>query len=129
MLKQSIILFFGMFFYSVMSAQKFTPDSLSLKTDTATLITICDCQDAFIQYGKEQYSILVEVKRVGKNSEEAIKLNDVYILRLGIHHKIYTKCFSIYQNDRYSASKCPHYEEGEELDRKMSAIQKELGMN
>lgn len=107
---------------------QFKVSDASLKIDTTLLITVCDCNDALISQMKEVISILEEMKRLQKKGSKISELEEEIRKRDVKHYEFYIHCKPIYNLNRYEVKNCLNYAEGEELDKKINALRKELGM-
>jgi hypothetical protein len=99
----------------------------SLKIDTVDLVSACDCNHAFLLNMEEDVAILTEVKRINKKGSQMSWLDEEYKKRLDKHWQFFTRCKAIYK-EQGSGSNCENFKKGEELDKKLNALLKELGM-
>ncbi len=104
---------------------QFQVSDASLKIDTSTLITPCDCNTAAITYGKEVIAILEEVKRIQKKGPEMPLLYEEKRKRDEKHYEFFTRCMPIL-NAEGARRICPDNAEGEAMEKKLTALEKEL---
>lgn len=112
---------------SLSCSGQFTLSDASLKTDTAKISNVCECNDAIILIVKEDITILTEVKRVGKQSPKIKYLDDEYKKRIDKFNEIYKHCFPLYQQPG-GDYKCANRTEAEKLDKELSSLKKDLDM-
>jgi hypothetical protein len=113
--------------FSANCQAQFQVSDTSLKIDTTSLITPCDCNTALILHMKEVIALMEEVKRIQKKGPEMTSLMEEIRKRDIKHYEFFTRCMPIY-NAKGSQRNCPNNEEGEALDKKGNALRKELGM-
>lgn len=106
---------------------QFKVSDASLKIDTSSLITPCDCNTALIIHMKEVIALLEEVKRIQKKEPATSALREEIEKRDIKHYEFFKRCMPIY-NAKGAQRKCPNNEEGEALDKKVSTLRKELDL-
>nr|WP_294858192.1 hypothetical protein [uncultured Fluviicola sp.] len=104
---------------------QFHVSDASLKIDTMSLVTPCDCTSAAITYAKEVITLMEEVKRIQKKGSEMPLLNEEIRKRYAKHHQFFIRCMPIY-NKEGSMGNCPNNTEVEELEKKLNLLQKKL---
>lgn len=94
----------------------------SLKIDTTSLITVCDCNDALITYAREVINLIEETKRLQKTGSNISAMAEEVRKREVKHYEFYLHCTPIYNRNRYEISRCANYAEGEELNKKLNQL-------
>lgn len=104
---------------------QFQVSDASLKIDTASLLTPCDCNDAIISQMKEVIALMEEMKRLHKTGSKTTVLEEEIRKRDIKHYEFFTRCMPIY-NAKGADRNCSNNAAGEELDKKINALRKEL---
>lgn len=124
-MKRLIALF--ILFLSGNCQAQFQVSDASLKIDTNSLITPCDCNAAVILHMQEVIAIMEEVKRIQKKGPPMTSLNDEYVKRNLKHYDFFVRCMPIL-NAEGANTNCPNNSEAEALEKKVNALRKELKM-
>jgi hypothetical protein len=106
---------------------QFKVSDASLKIDTSSLITPCDCNTALIIHMKEVIALLEEVKHIQKKEPATNALKEEIVKRDIKHYEFFTRCMPIY-NAKDAQRNCPDNTEGEALDKKANILRKELDL-
>lgn len=104
---------------------QFQVSDASLKIDTSSLATPCDCNSAVLTYGKEIILLLEEVKRIQKKGPEMTLLDDELRKREFKHHQFFIRCMPIYKKEG-GMGNCPDNAEIEVLEKKVNTLRREL---
>lgn len=113
--------------FSANCQAQFQVSDASLKIDTMSLITACDCNAAIILHMEEVIKLLEEVKRIQKKGSTMPLLEEEVWTRDKNHYRLTTRCMPIYKKE-HGMGHCPNSAEGEALDKKVSSLRKELKM-